>query len=132
VAGARELSHLRSLWEGDRAIPRCVAALLESLRFSGRKQEWPAFSESEWKAALYYFDRNQLTLLLRLPGSVQAANLAKNHERVERMKRNFWDVSAALGAANIEFAVLKGFANWERFTPDPALRMQYAHTASRI
>ncbi len=77
------------------------------------------------KAALYYFDRNQLTLLLRLRGSVHAANLAKNHERVERMKRNFWDVSAALDAANIEFAVLKGFANWERFTPDPGLRMQY-------
>src|ERR1700738_1560272 len=70
-----------------------------------------------------YFDRNQLSLLLQLPD--QAANLARNQERVSRVKRAFGDVSEALGAANIEFAVLKGFAHWERSTPDPARRMQY-------
>ena len=125
MAGARELGRLRSLWAGNRAIPRCVAAGLESLRFSGQRRERLEFSESEWKAALYYFDRNQLTLLLGLPGSLQAANLARNQERERRVKQVFWDVSQALGAANIEFAVLKGFANWDGFTPDPALRMQY-------
>jgi hypothetical protein len=83
------------------------------------------FTEAEWKSALYYFDRNQLTLLLRLPGAVHDTNLARNQERIERLKRAYWDVSDALGAANIEFAVLKGFANWERFVPDPSLRMQY-------
>jgi hypothetical protein len=138
------------LWPENRAIPRGVAALLDSLCFSGRGEgrnpsmasapgeephadAWQfggpqgstVMSESEWKEALYYFDRNQLTLLLRLPGKAHAANLARNQERVRRMKEAFWDVSAALGAAGIEFAVLKGFANWERFTPDPALRMQY-------
>jgi hypothetical protein len=116
---------LRTPWAENRAIPRGVAALLESLCFYGRAQEWPVFSESEWKAALDYFDRNPLTLLLRLPGSVHTTNLARNQERVRRTKQAYWDVSAALGGANIEFAVLKGFANWERFTPDPALRMQY-------
>jgi hypothetical protein len=85
----------------------------------------PAFSEAEWKAALYYFDRNQLTLLLRLPGTIGAANLARNRERIQRVKKAFCDVSATLGAANIEFAVLKGFANWDRFAANPSLRMQY-------
>src|ERR1700680_4253023 len=103
MAGARELSRLKSLWAGNRAIPRCAGALLESLRFSGPPQQCPTFSESEWKAALYYFDRNQLTLQLRLPGHVHAANLARNQERLLRMKKAFGDVSAALEAANIEF-----------------------------
>jgi len=31
----------------------------------------------------------------------------------------------ALDAAGIASVVLKGFANWERYSPDPALRLQY-------
>ena len=121
---------MRTPWTENRSIPRGVASLLESLCFSGRGVDGPpgtspVLSESEWKAALYYFDRNQLTLLLRLPGRVHTANLEKNQERVRRVKQAFREVSAALSAASIEFAVLKGFANWERFTPEPALRMQY-------
>jgi Uncharacterised nucleotidyltransferase len=125
MAEDREPGRLKSPWPANQSIPRCVAALLESLSFAAGPQQLPVFSEPEWKAALYFFDRNQLTLLLRLPVSVHDANLAKNQERARRMKQAFADVSAALAAANIEFAVLKGFANWEHFTPDPHLRMQY-------
>ena len=121
MAGAREPGHLKSLWSGNRALPGDVAALLDSLRFSEKPAGGPAADQGVRPTE--YFDRNQLTLLLQLPGS--AANLARNQERVSRIKKAFWDVSAALGAANIEFAVLKGFAHWDRFTRDPALRMQY-------
>jgi Uncharacterised nucleotidyltransferase len=119
-------------WAENRAIPRCVTAALASLQFSSREQDWPAASESEWKAALYYCDRNQLTLYLRsrvrAPDEIGRrldANLAGNRERIRRVKQAYWEVSGALQAANIEFVALKGFANWERFTADPAARLQY-------
>ena len=142
MARAREPNHLKSLWAGNRGIPGDVAALLDSLCFSdggaaihGCSRLSAGLDTLEsvsagkiacpTKDALYYFDRNQLTLLLKLPGGVHAANLAKNQERLQRMKQAFWGVSEALHKANIEFAVLKGFAHWDRFAPDPALRMQY-------
>ena len=100
---------MRSLWAGNRAVPGDVAALLDSLRFSEKRAGGPAADQGVRPTE--YFDRNQLTLLLQLPGGPHAANLARNQERVSRIKKAFWDVSEALGAANIEFAVLKGFAN---------------------
>ena len=119
-------------WEQDVAIPRCVGAALASLRFSGDGVSWPVASEEEWKAALYYCDRNQLTLLLRpldgLPADVRRLldrNLENNRERVRRMKQVFRDCAGALEDAGVEFAVLKGFANWDRFTADPERRLQY-------
>src|SRR5215469_6046305 len=121
MASARERVAVKS-----EAIPPLVATLLDALRFSGQAETpAPPGCEAEWKAALYYFGRNQLTLFLRLPGPRHEANLAKNRERIARIKEAFREVSAALSEANIEFAVLKGFANWNQFTPDPSLRMQY-------
>ncbi len=104
---------------------------MASLRFSGGGAGWPVASEEEWKAALYYCDRNQLTLLLRpdgLPADVQqrlARNLDGNRERVRRMEQVFHDVASALENAGVEFLVLKGFANWEQFTAAPERRLQY-------
>ena len=119
-------------WEENAAIPRCVGAALASLRFCGGGPNWPVASEEEWKAALYYCDRNQLTLLLRacdgLPAHVRGRldrNLDDNRERVRRMKRTFHDCAGVLEDAGVEFAVLKGFANWGRFTADPERRLQY-------
>jgi hypothetical protein len=119
-------------WEENAAIPPCVAALLGSLRFSGGRVDWSRFSEAEWKAALYYFDRNQLTLLLRaidgLPKHVQRrldSNFAANQERNRRLGRAFDEAAGVLQAANIDFLVLKGFVNWEQFWREPAARLQY-------
>jgi hypothetical protein len=115
-------------WEENPAIPRCVAALLSSLRFVEQPDSLPAFSEAEWKAALYYFDRNQLTLLLPragLPESVErrlARNHADNQERARRLKQAFLEIDEAL---ETPFLVLKGFANWDQFSPDPITRVQY-------
>ena len=111
-------------------LPDCVAALLGSLRFDGSAPDLAGFNEAEWKSALYFFDRHQLTLLPRgrFPESVQRRldqNLAANRERIRRMKQAFWQVQDTLDAAGIEFVVLKGFANWDRFTADPERRLQY-------
>jgi hypothetical protein len=113
-------------------IPRAVTGLLSALRFDGGRVDLPEFSQSEWKAALYYFDRNQLTLALRsklnLPESIQKRldkNLAENQQRIERMKTAFSSAEKVLTEANVEFVILKGFANWEQFSPDPASRIQY-------
>jgi hypothetical protein len=119
-------------WEENRAIPPCVAAQLAALRFSGDAESSRAFSEPEWKAAVYYFDRNQLTLALlanpRLPPDVRRRiekSLAANRQRIQRVITAFDEVAQVLKDAGIEFAVLKGFANWGRFSPDPATRLQY-------
>ena len=155
---------MRSIdWSANAAIPPCVAALLTSLRFSGGGADLPVFSDAEWKAALYYFDRNQLTLLLEsrtnalhsagqatllsdalssgssagskagcshdwLPHKIERRldeNRAANLVRIERIKQAFAEAAGALSAAGIAFVVLKGFANWERFSRDPPSRLQY-------
>lgn len=113
-------------------IPRAVAGLLSALRFDGRKVDLPEFSESEWKAALYYFDRNQLTLALRsnvdLPERVRRRldkNFSDNQQRIARVTAAFSGAEKALTETKVEFLVLKGFANWDQFSPDPACRVQY-------
>jgi hypothetical protein len=108
-------------WEENRAIPRCVASLL-----AGRTPHLA--TDAEWKAALHYFDRNQLTLMLPragLPDSIQRRldkNSADNRERVRRLKQAFLEIDEAI---KTPFLVLKGFANWDQFTTDPLSRVQY-------
>src|SRR5580765_2520536 len=67
---------------------------------------------------LYFCDRHQITLLFH----EDADRLAKNRERIGRMKAAFWRVQEAL---NNDFIVLKGFANWDNYWPDPERRIQY-------
>ena len=115
-------------WEDYPAIPRLVASLLGSLRFSGAREDWPASSEAEWTGALHYCDRNQLTLMLPragLPDYVVRRldkSAADNQERVRRLKETF---AAIDGALKMPFLVLKGFASWDQFTSDPLSRLQY-------
>src|SRR6185436_18136112 len=65
IAATGEFADLtRIRWEENRAIPRCVAALL-----AGQANRLPHLtSDAEWKAALHYFDRNQFTLMLPRTG----------------------------------------------------------------
>lgn len=120
-------------WTDQPSIPRCVAALLEALRFSGGPaRDWAVFTGAEWQKALYYFDRNQLTLRLRtiggLPEPVRRrldSNYSANAERIRRVNQAFREAADALEAAGVEFAVLKGFAHWEQFWLDAGARLQY-------
>jgi hypothetical protein len=113
-------------WEDNRTIPSCVSDLLVALGKSNRPPH--SASDAEWKTALHYFDRNQLTLMLPragLPVSVQQRldqNAADNRERLRRLKQTFAEID---GAIKSPFLVLKGFANWDQFTRDPLSRVQY-------
>jgi Uncharacterised nucleotidyltransferase len=90
-------------------------------------------SDEEWQALLRLADEMQLTLLLqhfaghRLPTWVQeriGRNYRDNALRFGRLTKQTKEICAALGDANIEFAVLKGYTHVPHFTPDPVLRSQ--------
>ena len=113
-------------WEENTSIPRCVAALMTSLQFGGGARDLAPFTESEWRTALHFFDRHQLTLRLS-PGIHPrlSKNLDDNRLRVARTTQAFWEVKEALDAAGIEFVAMKGFTHWEGYSPNPVSRMQY-------
>ncbi|HTM51982.1 MAG TPA: nucleotidyltransferase family protein [Bryobacteraceae bacterium] len=115
-------------WQENRALPPCVAALMAALAEPGAGSGFPPFSDAEWDRALHYFDRQQLTLLLPRAGLPAKAlqrlerNASDNRERIRRLEQAFLEIQ---GAIRTPFLALKGFANWERFTPDPYARVQY-------
>ncbi|MGA3190002.1 MAG: nucleotidyltransferase family protein, partial [Bryobacteraceae bacterium] len=88
----------------------------------------------EWKRALQFCDRAQLTLPLalrcreHLPDDVRERtdrNLAGNAERWQRIRAAYREVAQPFEQAGIEFAVLKGFSHCPDFVSDPRLRPQY-------
>jgi len=92
-----------------------------------------ALSDSEWKRALDFADRTQLTLPLdafcrdALPDWVRtriANDLANNTLRWARVQDTYQEAAAAFHRAGLEFVVLKGFSHCPRFTPDPRQRYQ--------
>ena len=112
--------------------PPHARAVLLALRFSDTDSTaLAALDAAEWRAALDFADRAQLTLPLArfgLPVSVRervAKNLADNAERFERTKTAYNEAARALEAAGVETLVLKGFAHAPWFVPDPRLRPQY-------
>jgi predicted MFS family arabinose efflux permease len=108
--------------------------VLAALRFSS-----PDFgplgelSEKDWKKALHFCDRTQLTLFLgltcreHLPEWVRAridGNLRSNAARWELTKSTYREVAAVFEPAGLEFLVLKGFTHYPRFVSDPRHRSQ--------
>ena len=90
-------------------------------------------SDADWKKALDYCDRTQLTLALglvarlHLPEWVRVRidrNLVSNAERWRHAKAAFQEVSAEFEAQELEFLVLKGFSHYPRFVGDPRHRTQ--------
>lgn len=116
-------------------VPPYVRAVFAALRF--RDPEWKGLRElgpDKWRKALEFCDRSQLTLLLgraagdALPLDVQRRieeNLKANTIRVARVWETYAEAAAALDAAGIPFAVLKGFAHYPQFVADLKLRAQY-------
>src|SRR5215468_10332133 len=104
-----------TIWERS-AIPRGPAAVLSALHFSnGAAETLHALSEEDWRRALAFSDRAQLTLLLgqfnatRWPEWVRARierNLSDNCKHSERIRNGHFEVSDALDAAGIEFVAL--------------------------
>jgi MFS family permease len=108
--------------------------VLEALQFSSPEPAGLAqLSDEEWKKALAFSDRAQLTLPLgltsreHLPEWVErriGKNLVNNSERWRRAKIAFQEIAAAFKAGGLEFAVLKGFSHCPHFIEDPRHRWQ--------
>ena len=108
--------------------------MLEALQFSSPESANLArLSEEEWKKALAFCDRAQLTLPLgltsreHLPERVRGRidrNLANNAERWRRTRVAFAEIAAALEDEGLEYAVLKGFSHCPHFIDDPRHRWQ--------
>jgi MFS family permease len=108
--------------------------VIEALRFgSPRFELLETLTTDEWRMALSFSDRSQLTLPLglscgeHLPDLVRSridGNLANMRERWRRIKNTYCEIAAAFDAAGLEFVVLKGFTNCPRFVREPWHRRQ--------
>jgi predicted MFS family arabinose efflux permease len=93
-----------------------------------------SLTEEEWKLALPFCDRAQLTLPLallprdRLPDDVRDQmdrKLAGNAERWRRIQAAYREIAGPFEGEGIEFAVLKGFSHCPCFVQNPRWRPQY-------
>src|SRR5258708_1326458 len=115
--------------------PRAVRAVLEALQVSAaRGEQLGTLNAAEWSDALAFCDRMQLTFaLLRVrrehfPKAVRQRlerNLDRNTQRFDRIREAYSEIARLLGAASVEFAVLKGFSHVPQFVEDPRWRVQY-------
>ena len=101
-------------------------------------QSLEAFSESDWRKALFWLDVSGLALYLLdrltavglqecLPHSILERlqlNFAQNRERTSTLFREAVAISHALKKENISFALLKGFTFPPEVVRDSVLRCQ--------
>ena len=121
-------------WARVRDLPGSVAQLHEGLRLNGDRAALRAYSDSEWRAALYYLDRHQMALLARhfmgahMPGAVRERldrDYAIHRDRLDRIRGVYTEVREALAKQGIEPIMLKGFSGAAEYGPDPTARVQY-------
>ncbi len=123
----------------NRALIQCA---VEALRVSGRTEELPArlgdFREQDWRKTLPWLEESGLGLhflkrmrdsgaLLKLPKKIRIRleqDAAANRCRLVAMRGEFCSLVRAFDAADVDYAVLKGFALVPDFCPDAALRSQ--------
>src|SRR5580658_3171334 len=111
-----------------------LPALLSALQFrSARADGLQALDESEWPELLEFCDLAHLTLPLwrncadRLPDWVRERmeqNASDNAKRFDNVKRIYLELAKALEDVQVEYLVLKGFAQYPGYVEDPRLRMQ--------
>jgi MFS family permease len=109
--------------------------LLAALRFnSPDRSQLAQLTGSEWKQALAFADRSQLTLPLALtcreclPDWVRQRvdrDLENNAERWRRIQSAYAEAGTAFRAQGLEFLVLKGFTHCPDFVADPRHRPQF-------
>ncbi|MBZ5625221.1 MAG: MFS transporter [Acidobacteriia bacterium] len=99
-----------------------------------RSDSLERLSDQEWREALDFSDRSQLTLALRrhmreaMPQWVRErtdGDAAHNLQRLELLRQLYQCLSGRLAAAGIEFAALKGLAHCPDFGSLPEDRPQY-------
>jgi MFS family permease len=112
-----------------------VHALLRALRFDQPEtSDLHNLTPAQWRKLLDLADREHLTIPLALrcgadlPEWVRSRiekNLAACPARFLKIQTTYREISDALDALGIEFAVLKGFSHWPGYSPDPQYRPQY-------
>src|ERR1700722_2486035 len=117
-----------------RRIPHCVEALLSALQFRGANFErLKSLDESEWRELLAFSNLAHMTFpLWQNCGSVMpdwvrarlARNVSDNANRFENIKVAYLELARALDEVQVEYLVIKGFAQSPGFVEDPRLRMQ--------
>ena len=117
-----------------RRIPHYVRALLSALQFRGDDPEGlRSLDESEWRELLEFSDLAHLTLPLWrncadvLPDWVRERierNVSDNAKRFDNVNHVYLEVAKALDDVQVEYLVLKGFAQYPGYVEDPRLRMQ--------
>jgi hypothetical protein len=117
-----------------RRNPALLPALLSALRFHGAHSEaLQALDEPEWHELLEFCDLAHLTLPLWrncadvLPDWVRERmerNSSDNARRFDNIKRVYLELSKALDDVQVEYLVIKGFAQYPGYVEDPRLRMQ--------
>jgi MFS family permease len=114
-------------------VPASLWSLLATLRFQGREAEPISLRDAEWREALDLCGRLQITLVVaralgdRAPEWVRqrlARNIADNSLRLDQTQALEKQVGEWLGAAGIDFVVLKGTTQWPHFVSDLRLRNQ--------
>jgi hypothetical protein len=119
---------------GTRNIPKEVKALFAALQLhGGQPEQLQGLNDSEWKSLLSFCEQAGLTFPLfqmrhsGFPGWVVEhleRNAEDNARRFNRVKATYSEVAEALGKADIEYVVMKGFAKCPEYVSDPRLRMQ--------
>jgi hypothetical protein len=102
-------------WQDQPALPKGVAAILSGLKPS---------SNADWKDALDYADRFQLTLALDLQTARVEEARVRNIERNARILKLCCEILNAL-SGRYEIVVLKGIAHASLFQIKPEARIQY-------
>jgi len=114
--------------------PRHVTALVSALSFGRPQPELlQTLDDSEWQQLLVFGDQMHLTIPLvqvrdsYCPGWVRSQvhrNMADNARRFEMTKTTYAEIADALGEAQVEHLVLKGFTKIPDYAPDPRHRTQ--------
>ncbi len=116
-------------------VARGPAAALAALHFRDPHPELlTALTDAEWRDALAFTDRTQLTLPLRLvardamPGWAQDgvdASASRNLERLRRFEELYRSIDSQMRAAGVEYLALKGLTHCPDFGTQPSTRVQY-------
>jgi len=112
-------------------LPQPAAAVLQALRLDGSldRTEWQP--PRNWKQALDFLDRTQLTLALPPDLAPPEArerlerNLADNTERLRGLQQADAEIASRFESAGLEFVALKGLSHSPEFVADPRRRVQY-------
>ena len=115
-------------------IPHHVRVMLSSLKFHGAApEELRTIKDAEWQDLLSRWSLDRFPIPLRqacgdlLPEWVREQidrDTIGNAERFERIKADYSKVAHAIGNANADHVVLKGFAQWPGYVEHPRFRRQ--------